>query len=198
MCLLWFILILVVEDVLKSLKLESKPPSPENMVGRQSAQLGDRQAIQAHHSLIISVRTRRPIGSWRSRVWCKQGHSFCNGRALGLPGLPVALQGPVGTTEEGPSTSPAPREPRTDPTCFLTMPGASRCVWLGVHTWEQSSCQNSDLFIKKSRVSHTGKSTWQVNIFSFFKKRQPTNFRIFLVQTDLGFTHCPIWEILHK
>lgn len=37
MCLLWFILILVVNDVLESLKLESKPPSPENMVGRQSA-----------------------------------------------------------------------------------------------------------------------------------------------------------------
>lgn len=37
MCLLWFILILVVNDVLESLKLESKPPSPEHMVGRQSA-----------------------------------------------------------------------------------------------------------------------------------------------------------------
>ena len=42
---------------------------------------------------------------------------------------------PVGTTEEGPSTSPALREPHTDPTYFLTTPGASRSVWLGVHTW---------------------------------------------------------------
>ena len=35
---------------------------------------------------------------------------------------------PVGTTEEGPSTSPALREPHTDPTYFLTTPGASRSV----------------------------------------------------------------------
>lgn len=148
----------------------TKPASLSRAHGGQAVCLARGQA--GHSSpLIISVRTRRPIGSWRSHVWCKQGHSFCSGRALGLPGLPVAIQEPCGLHRRGPIHLPSPQRATYRPHYFLTTPGASRSVWLGVHTWRSDHLVETQTCSLKNHVCLTLGNLLDKWTFSHFLKK---------------------------
>lgn len=110
-------------------KLESKSPSPRAH-GGQAVCLARGQVSHSSPSFTDHFcQTRRPVGSWRSCVWCKWA-LFLQWQGWGSLGSLWPSRSPVCTTEEAPSTSQPPEShiqtPHTSPPCLGP---AAVCGW---------------------------------------------------------------------